>query len=164
MYILNLKSNLSSSDNELLSKQADEIINVFKNIKKTLSSKFNKLAKKYGFTPQQLIVIFHLYKMPSITLNELSDHMGLSKSTVSGIIDRLANQGVVVREIPKDNRRVVNLSLSEEFKKNNDICRLNRDFSTDLIYNLIKNTDPVEVEKMIYGLTQFYLLLKNDCD
>lgn len=161
---MNLKSNLSSSDNELLSKQADEIINVFKNIKKTLSSKFNKLAKKYGFTPQQLIVIFHLYKMPSITLNELSDHMGLSKSTVSGIIDRLANQGVVVREIPKDNRRVVNLSLSEEFKKNNDICRLNRDFSTDLIYNLIKNTDPVEVEKMIYGLTQFYLLLKNDCD
>lgn len=43
--------------------------------------------------------------------------MNLTKSTVSGIVDRLEKQGVVIREIPKDNRRIVKLSISEDFKK-----------------------------------------------
>ena len=90
--------------------------------------------------------------------------MGLTKSTVSGIVDRLSNQGVVTREIPKDNRRIVNLSISEEFKKNNDICAIKKGFISDLISDSIKNMDPEEVEKMIYGLRQFSLLLNSgDC-
>jgi DNA-binding MarR family transcriptional regulator len=142
----------------LASKQADEIIEIFKSIKKTLSCKFEKIAKQYGFTAPQLGVIFHLYDMPSITLNELSDHMALTKSTVSGIVDRLTNQGVVTREIPKDNRRIVRLSISEEFKKNNDIGNMRKCFISSLILNGIKNVDPTEVEKIIYGLKQFSLL------
>ena len=159
---MNPQENLLSWNNELATKQADEIIDIFKNIKKTLSFKFEKSAKKYGFTATQLSVIFHLYEMPTITLNELSDHMALTKSTVSGIVDRLAKQGVVTREIPEDNRRIVKLSISEEFKKNNDICSIKKAFISDLISNAIKNTDPVEVEKIIYGLRHFSLLLTND--
>ena len=129
-------------------------------LKRTLSCKFEKIAKQYGFTAPQLGVIFHLYEMPSITLNELSDHMMLTKSTVSGIVDRLTKQGVVIREIPKDNRRIVNLSISEEFKKNNDICNMKKKFISDLI----SNGKDMDIEKIIYGLKQFSLLLnENDC-
>ena len=159
---MNPQEDLSGLKNELAPKQADEIIEIFKNIKKSLSCKFKKSAKQFGFTPPQLSVIFHLYEIPSITLNELSDHMGLTKSTVSGIVDRLSNQGVVIREIPKDNRRIVKLSISEEFKKNNDICAIKKNFISDLISNSIKDMDSEEVEKMIYGLRQFSLLLKSD--
>ena len=159
---MNPHEDLSCPNNELAPKQADEIIDIFKNIKKTLSYKFEKSAKQYGFTAPQLSVIFHLYDMPSITLNELSDHMMLTKSTVSGIVDRLTKQGVVIREIPKDNRRIVKLSISEEFKKNNDICNMKKKFISGLISDSIKNMDPAEVEKIIYGLRQFSLLLKQD--
>ncbi|SFC41277.1 MarR family winged helix-turn-helix transcriptional regulator [Clostridium uliginosum] len=159
---MNLKDNLPDLNNELALKQADEIIDIFKNIKKTLNSRFVEIAKRYGFTTPQLVVIFHLYERPSITLNELSDYMQLTKSTVSGIVDRLTNQGVVIREIPKDNRRIVKLSISEEFKKNNDICNMKKTFVSGLISNNIKNMDPAEVEKIIYGLRQFNLLLNQD--
>src|SRR5471030_208947 len=159
---MNPHEDLSCFTNKLAPKQSDEIIDIFKDIKKALSCKFKKSAKQYGFTPPQLTVIFHLYEVPSITLNELSDHMGLTKSTVSGIVDRLSNQGVVTREIPKDNRRIVKLSISEEFKKNNDICAIKKGFISDLISDSIKNMDPEEVEKIIYGLKQFSLLLNND--
>jgi len=158
---MNPQEELSCSNNELAPKQADEIIDIFKDIKKSISCKFKKSAKQFGFTPPQLSVIFHLYEMPSITLNELSDHMGLTKSTVSGIVDRLSNQGVVIREIPKDNRRIVNLSISEEFKKTNDICEIKKNFISDLISDSIQNMDPVEVDKIIYGLRQFSLLLNS---
>ena len=154
--------NLAGRNNELAAEQADEIIDIFKNIKKTVRHKLEKIAKQYGFTEPQLSVIFHLYHMPSITLNELSEHMMLTKSTVSGIVDRLTKQGVVIRDIPEDNRRIVKLSISEEFKKNNDICDMKKKFISGLISDSIKNMDPAEVEKIIYGLRQFSLLLNQD--
>jgi DNA-binding MarR family transcriptional regulator len=161
---MNPQEDLSCWNDELASQQADEIIEIFKNIKRTLGCKFEKIAKQYGFTAPQLGVIFHLYETPSITLNELSEHMMLTKSTVSGIIDRLTKQGVVIRKIPENNRRTVILSLSKEFRENNDICKMKKNFISDLISNSIKEVEPAEVEKIIYGLRQFSLLLSNnDC-
>jgi len=159
---MTLKGEQSCQNDELVSKQADEIIEIVRNIQRVIRCKFEKIAKQYGYTAQQLSVIFHLYHIPSITLNELSEHMMLAKSTVSGIVDRLTKQGVVIREIPEDNRRIVKLSLSEDFKKNNDICKMKRRYISNLISNGIKNMDPAEVEKIIYGLKQFSLLLNDD--
>lgn len=159
---MTLKGESSFQNDELVSKQADEIIEAIRNIKRVIRCKFEKISKQYGFTSQQLSVIFHLHDIPSITLNELSEHMMLAKSTVSGIVDRLTKQGVVLREIPEDNRRIVKLSLSEEFKKSNDICKMKRVYISDLISNGIKNMDPMEVEKIIYGLKQFGLLLNDE--
>ena len=79
---MNFREDLPRVNDELVQKQADEIIEIFKNIKKAISSKFEKSAKKYGFTAPQLGVIFHLHVMPSITLQALSEHMGLTKSKV----------------------------------------------------------------------------------
>ena len=159
---MNFQEDLSSTNDELAQKQANEIIEIFRSIKKASSSKFEKSAKKYGFTAPQLGVIFHLHVMPSITLQALSEHMSLTKSTVSGIVDRLEKQGVVTREIPKDNRRIVKLSITEEFKKDNDICSIKKKFISDLLSNSLKKTNPEEVEKIIYGLRQFQLMLNKD--
>ncbi|MFW2487302.1 MarR family winged helix-turn-helix transcriptional regulator [Clostridium chromiireducens] len=159
---MNRQEESLSPNNELVQEQADEILGIFKSIKRSLSCKYEKIAKEYGFTAPQLGVIFHLYMVPSITLNELSDYMSLTKSTVSGIVDRLAKQGVVNREIPKDNRRIVKLSISEEFKKNNDIFAIKKRFFDEFILNSIKEMDPEEVDKIIYGLRQLSVLLKDD--
>lgn len=152
----------SSPNNELVQKQADEIIEIFKNIRKTIRNKYEQIVKKYGFTEQQLSAIFFLYKTPFSTLNKLSDYMGLSKSTVSGIVDRLAKQGVVTREIPEDNRRIVKLSIAKEFKKNNDICSMKKKFMNDLLSDSLKKANQEEVEKIIYGLRQFSILLDDN--
>lgn len=156
---MDFQKSLPSVNDEGAQKQADEIIEIFKNIRKAISFKCEKSAKKYGFTAPQLGVIFHLYMMPSITLNNLSEHMNLTKSTVSGIVDRLEKQGVVTREIPKDNRRIVKLSISEDFKKNNDICKMKKEFMASFISESIKKADPDEVKKMIDGLKQLSILL-----
>jgi DNA-binding MarR family transcriptional regulator len=158
------KEEPSCRSNKLAAEQSFEIIGIIRNIQKTIRCKFNECAKKYGFTAPQLAVIIHLYKTPGIPLHDLSDHMMLTKSTVSGIVDRLAKQGVVVREIPKDNRRIVKLSISEDFTKNNDIVNMEKIFISHIIADSVKNMDTEAVEKMIYGLKQFSDLLKgNKC-
>ncbi|WP_347560934.1 MarR family transcriptional regulator [Clostridium sp. JN-1] len=153
-----------SENNELTARQADRIIKAFKNIGKTFGDKFRKSAKQYGFTSPQLSVIFHLYKTPGITLNELSEHMMLTKSTVSGIINRLVNQEVVVREVPKNNRRIIKLSLSEEFIKNNNVINMKKNFAYDIIANAVKNLDPKELENIVYSLEKLNSLMQDNND
>lgn len=72
-------------------------------------------SKTLGFTVPQVTMIYELFSTPDLTLNELSEKMGLSKSTCSALVERMEKQGVVVREIPKSNRRSVRLSLSQDF-------------------------------------------------
>lgn len=154
----------SSLNDELAEKQAEKILDIFRSIKKNFRNRFEKVAKQYGFTSSQLAVIFYLHETPSITLYELSNHLMLTKSTVSGIVDRLTKQGVVIREIPKDNRRIVNLSISEEFKKSNDICNMKKKFMADLICNPANGYNSPDIEKIICALEQLNLLLNDeDC-
>lgn len=100
---------------------ADDIIELYN----LFWDDFHKISfsqfKKYKFTAPQAMAVRQLKRTIYITLKELSEKLSLSKSTVSEIVDRLEKQGIVVREIPEDNRRIVRLSLSPEFIKDTDI-------------------------------------------
>ncbi|GAG88609.1 unnamed protein product [marine sediment metagenome] len=50
-------------------------------------------------------------------VSELSLKMGLSDSTVSGILDRLEQKDIIQRERTKDDRRVVKISLTGKSKE-----------------------------------------------
>lgn len=126
---------------------------------KLLWDDFHEIAsvqfRKYKFTAPQSMTIRQLYSTPYITLKELSEKLTLSKSTVSGIIDRLESQGIVIREIPKDNRRTVKLSLSLEFAKDVDFNYIKKDF----LFNTIKNANLKELDNIINGLEKFHTIL-----
>ncbi|ODA39895.1 Transcriptional regulator, MarR family [Desulfosporosinus sp. BG] len=116
-------------------------------------------SRQYGFTGPQIGLIHGLHKNPFSTLNELSDYLGLSKSTVSGIVDRLVGQGVIIREIPENNRRIVRLSLSPEFETNNVLKELMNKYFADIL----KEASEEDIEKIISGLEILYTLInKND--
>jgi len=91
-------------------------------------------------------------------LNEMSECLGLTKSTVSGIVDRLVGQGVVIKEIPENNRRIVRLSLSPEFQKSNVLHELMNQYITDTI----KGASEEEIEKIISGLEILYTLIEKN--
>lgn len=111
--------------------------------------------RKYKFTAPQAMAIRQLHNTPYITLKELCEKLSLSKGTVSGIIDRLENQGIVIREIPKDNRRTVRLSLSPEFTEDVDFNCIKK----DCLISTIKDTNLEDIEKIIYGLEKFHTIL-----
>ena len=126
---------------------------------KLLWDDFHEIAsvqfRKYKFTAPQSMTISQLHSTPYITLKELSEKLSLSKSTVSGIIDRLENQGIVIREIPKDNRRTVRLSLSPQFTEDVDFNCIKKDY----LFNTIKDTNLKDMENIIYGLEKFHTIL-----
>ncbi len=62
-----------------------------------------------------------LVRTGGLSLKELSRHLGLAHSTVSGIVDRLEKQGMVVREVNESDRRLTCITVSsivQEFLEN----------------------------------------------
>lgn len=111
--------------------------------------------RKYKFTAPQAMAIRQLHSTPYITLKELSEKLSLSKSTVSGIVDKLESEDIVIREIPRENRRTVKLSLSPKFIKDVDFNYIKRDY----LLNTIKDTNLEDIEKIVCGLEKFHNIL-----
>ena len=138
--------------------QIEKIINLFKSLQRRLREKATQNFKACGYTMQQLTVMFILYETPNIMLNELSEKMGLNKSTVSSIIERMANQGIIIREIPKDNRRTVRLSLSPQFIETHK-GTLDKNAFYDNLFNF-HEVSIEDAEAMIFALEKVTHLMK----
>lgn len=69
-------------------------------------------AKKIGLTRPQISALQALYHLPGLSLKDLSNHLGLAHSTVSGIIDRLENKGLVERRLDTGDKRFSRLYVS----------------------------------------------------
>ncbi|MFZ3171558.1 MAG: MarR family transcriptional regulator [Carboxydocellales bacterium] len=112
---------------------------------------------KYNLTVPQLMVMQELYSHPNITLTELSELMGLVKSTVSGIVDRLEIQGTVVRVRDVEDRRTVKISLAPGVTEVKDaINGIKKNYLTELLGKV--KTD--EVKQIVDGLKMLNLLME----
>jgi DNA-binding MarR family transcriptional regulator len=65
----------------------------------------------------QAEVVSYLSENGETTMGELSDHICVSLSAMTGVIDRLVQKGAVSRGRDKKDRRVVNVSLTPAGKK-----------------------------------------------
>src|SRR5215213_1563264 len=77
----------------------------------------NDTAKGVKLTAHQASVLDHLDGQDSITMQELALHLGVTPSTMSITIDRLARLGYVKREKDKRDSRRVNLFLTAHGSK-----------------------------------------------
>jgi MarR family transcriptional regulator, organic hydroperoxide resistance regulator len=131
--------------------QTEKIVDLWKMLLKGFREAAAMKFKEHGFTVTQLSLMFILYRDPNIMLNELSERMGLSKSTVSSMVERLEKQRIVAREIPEDNRRIVRLSLKPEFvEKNKDILEFKHKFINDIFK--FQDLSGEDADKIIYAL------------
>jgi MarR family transcriptional regulator, organic hydroperoxide resistance regulator len=71
-----------------------------------------ELAGRYGLTGPQLAVVKMLEPVGKLSLSELSSQIRARNSTVTGIIDRMEREGLVVRRRSQQDRRVINIELT----------------------------------------------------
>lgn len=71
-----------------------------------------ELARRAQLTGPQLTVVKILEQIGDLSLSELSERIRAQNSTVTGIIDRMEREGLVVRERSKEDRRVVIIKLT----------------------------------------------------
>jgi DNA-binding MarR family transcriptional regulator len=80
-----------------------------------------------NLTGPQQSVLRALVQSGGMSLKELSAHLGLAHSTVSGIVDRLQERGMVQRRTSETDRRVTRIGVTRQV----------RDFVRDTIPGLL---------------------------
>jgi DNA-binding MarR family transcriptional regulator len=76
-----------------------------------------RLAADQQLTVPQLVCLLAIQEQEPLTATSIAKRIHLSASTVVGIVDRLAAKGLLVRERDSEDRRVVNISLSDKGKE-----------------------------------------------
>jgi DNA-binding MarR family transcriptional regulator len=69
-----------------------------------------------NLTGPQQSVMHALVQSEGLSLKDLSAHLGLSHSTVSGIIDRLVERGLVERRIDENDRRITRIRVTRRVR------------------------------------------------
>jgi len=126
-----------------------QIISLNRNFSRTLRHEFHDLMQDSGFTLPQLSVISVLTKNGEQKVSDISEKMGLSNSTVSGILDRLEQKGIIERKRNKDDRRVVKIYL---VKGSQQICREFHRKREEYFAHLLKKLSEQEISDIIKGL------------
>lgn len=67
--------------------------------------------------PLQIVIIHYLKGHSGCKTTELAEHLDLAASTLTGILDRMEEQKLIVRERSKTDRRVVTISPGPAFEE-----------------------------------------------
>lgn len=85
----------------------------------------------------------------SCSMTEISREVGLSRSSVTQVSDRLERRGLVERELQSDDRRVRKLKLTQ---KGLQLMRSHERKQLRRIAGVLKGLSKSEIEKMMAGL------------
>ncbi|SHF22559.1 transcriptional regulator, MarR family [Caldanaerobius fijiensis DSM 17918] len=94
-----------------------KILKMLKQIMYIIKQKMKYECKDLDITGPQGILMGILTHYGEMKISDISKKLGLSNSTVSGIIDRLEKHGLVERIRSTEDRRVVYVRVTPDFKK-----------------------------------------------
>ncbi len=137
---------------------AARIMTLLRSIQANIKSKFSYNTEALGFTYSQVIVLIDIYRHAHTSLTELSKRLDLPKSSVSRIVDHLVNQGIVIRKIPPENRRMVSLFIANEFLQRREIQSMRAGFLND-IADII---EPTQALRIISALEELDTIIKSN--
>ena len=79
-----------------------------------LSSKFSVFSERYGIPPAQMAAMQKLRKKDGVAISELAKEMGLLLSSISGLVNRMIKQGLIIKKKDERDNRVSNIYLTEK--------------------------------------------------
>jgi len=104
----------ADTNTELLFKRINELSHRCVRLNEQFDEK--KFQRIKDLTKIEISVLNLLYENPKIIMRDISETLMVSKSMVTGIIDRLEELGFLRRVISKQDRRSYSLEITEEGK------------------------------------------------
>jgi MarR family transcriptional regulator, organic hydroperoxide resistance regulator len=99
----------------VLATEADELARLLREINRWYRDQTVEAdIARSGLTIPQVAAISVLYEHGPLSLKDLSRELGLSHSTVSGIVDRLERQDLVVRRTDEADRRISRIGVTRQ--------------------------------------------------
>ncbi len=70
------------------------------------------VAQRFGLSPKQLVLIWRLPPDRTMSMREMGDRLACDASFMTGMVDRLEEDGLIERRPDPDDRRVTQIALT----------------------------------------------------
>ena len=71
-------------------------------------------ARGHGLSMSQLGALFHIHRRGSSGVTDLGEHLGVTSAGASQMLDRLVQQGLILRSVDPSDRRVKQIVLTDK--------------------------------------------------
>ena len=116
-----------------------------------------ELNKKYQVSASQLNCILVLHEQGPLPPSQIARHIMVNSSTVTGIIDRLENKGLVERKRISYDRRVITIELTKAGK---DLARHAPPPIQQRVLDGLKSMSTRDIEQIVHSLTRLTNMLR----
>jgi len=140
------------------------IAGIFREIVRTCVRKLGLLQKAdascCGITVAQCHTLVEIGKSTCLSLNQLSELLTLDKSTMSRTVDNLVNAGLVVRQIDKEDRRYMKITLTAQGNEMVEVINSNM----EKYFERILHSIPEEKRGLVMEALPYLLTAVNDTE
>jgi len=98
-----------------LDSKVDEIMNISLMMKRYFQHNYMNIVE--GLTTLQIETLMHINNHPKISMREIGEHLKVSMSSATQLVERLVGNQLVIRLLDESDRRIIRLDLSEIGKK-----------------------------------------------
>ncbi len=102
---------------ESLPSPADQALISLRRILKAVEAQARTLARDTGLTPSQIVVLKELAARESVQPGELARSAGLKQATISILLDRLQERGLIQRTRGDEDRRTVRVQVTPDGRR-----------------------------------------------
>lgn len=98
-----------------------EILTRIINIREMLFSEVRRKFSQAGLTNTEIMILYDLkHRRKEAKASELAADLYLPMSTLTGIIDKMVERNIVLRERNEEDRRVVTIKLNPDFERESE--------------------------------------------
>jgi DNA-binding MarR family transcriptional regulator len=116
------------------------------------------LNRRYGLTMPQYQLLLAALMGEASTLGALADELNCSRGNLTGVADRLERDGWLNRERSTEDRRVVNIRLTDKGSK---VWEIQRELAKEMA-QMAAIWAPQEQAMLMNSLQKMYMELKRD--
>jgi DNA-binding MarR family transcriptional regulator len=110
---------------------------------------FKRFLQPYGLTPVQLLVIMALEQDEGISAGELGKKLMLDNATLSGVLDRMAENGWVTKEPAEGDKRVLRIALAPRSRPLLEDLNRDKDRANDEVLSVLPLEEKALMRRML---------------
>ena len=96
---------------------SDSVLIALRKIIQAVEMNSKKLVKRVGLTGPQLVILQEIARAGDVTAGEIARAVSLSQATVTGILERMENRGLLARERSASDKRRIMVRITESGSK-----------------------------------------------
>ena len=125
--------------------QTDTLVDLFAQFMRNSMHSSLRHSREHGLSMTQFSTLMTLHKRGTCAISEIAEELGISTAAASQMVDRMVNDGMILRTEDPNDRRVKLISLTD---RGGQLLRENFQARRDWLGEIIKSLSSEEKEQV----------------